>query len=281
MTLFSKNLGPTAQRIAQKKLLRLGMPNDDPSLCIPTSLSCSLAPKSRAQEVSSSLWLRSNDKLDTVQVTSKPQNLWDRPPRRPVVLGCTSSKLYSSLIDARKKATSVYQRLSLSRDFALVTRNTGQKSTHTQPPVIHPGENARFQSGMSTCKSKNQLRTSETTSTVHQTDSVDTGKGKSVPILSSFGPTKNTGSLQNTSLVRSQAGPVHAGLSHLEPPTSQFKFDLPYLKMKLEQMKSVEQGRLACNSGSTIPGNLLTNENIYQSYIDHEERYTGFDGYSA
>lgn len=277
--LFSKNLGPTVQKVAQKKLLGLGMSNDVPNPWVSTSQSCSLAPRCGARKVSTStVRSGSQDKPATMRVTSKSKNLWDCPNRRPVVLGCTSPRLYSSLMEARKKAASMDHRSSLPCDFAPVTRNVCQKSTLVQSPAVHAGENAKVQSDLYSCTPKNQMWTSETTSNICRTDRLDTRTEESILNLPNFWLQKNMGNQQNTSLVKSQSDPSP---SNLGPPTSQFQFGLPYLKMKLEQMRSVEQEKLAYNPGSSIPGNLLTNENIYQCYIDHGEKYTGFGGYTS
>ncbi|KAK4800698.1 hypothetical protein SAY86_021185 [Trapa natans] len=237
LMLFTESLGPTALRIAEKKLLGLGM-SDDPRTCTP--------PKSRAPEVPASPRVHSHEKPETAQPTLKPQNSLERPSRRPVVLGCTSSRLCSSLINARKKAASIDQRSS--------------------PPC--------------------NMWTYETTSNIHGTENVDTTirKEESATILSSLWLQKNIGSLQNLNLIKSEADQFHAGWSHHHhhhpPQSSQFRFDLPYLKMKLEQMKSVEHEGLVYCSGSR---NLLATENFYdyQSSLDLEEKYAGFGSYNG
>ncbi|KAK4742526.1 hypothetical protein SAY87_000527 [Trapa incisa] len=237
LMLFTESLGPTALRIAEKKLLELGM-SDDPRTCTP--------PKSRAPEVPASPRVHSHEKPETAQPTLKPQNSLERPSRRPVVLGCTSSRLCSSLINARKKAASIDQRSS--------------------PPC--------------------NMWTYETTSNIHGTENVDTTirKEESATNLSSLWLQKNIGSLQNLNLIKSEADQFHAGWSHHHhhhpPQSSQFRFDLPYLKMKLEQMKSVEHEGLVYCSGSR---NLLATENFYdyQSSVDLEEKYAGFGSYNG
>ncbi|XP_031387518.1 uncharacterized protein LOC116200759 isoform X2 [Punica granatum] len=273
---FAKNLGPTAQKVAQKKLQGLGLFNADPYGSIPTSEFSSFAPKTQAHEVSTSIQLGSHDKSDAARSPLKPLSLRDRPQRRPVVLGCTTSKLCSGLIDARKKATPIEQKSSLSRDFPQII---GQKIYETDSPVIPGVERASGQLSSYPFHTKNQTWTSEAASEIYRADNYNSGNDETIQNLSHPWLQRNVGNLQNMSLAMSHREYAHAGPSHLTPPTPQFKFDLPYLKMKLDQMKSVEQERLVYNSGFCIPSDLFTNESIYQGDLDREAKDAGFGGY--